>query len=59
MPSRLTSAGRDKRKQGKPKSSCPLLQGINLGRGDTHQNETKPIYNGRNGIGMKENKNRG
>ena len=59
MPSGLTSLGRDKRKQGKPKSSCPLLEGINSGAGDMHQNETKPIYNGKNSVGMKENKNKG
>ena len=49
---------KDKRKQGKPKSLYPLPQRINTGRIDTQQDETKPIYNGKNSVGIKEDKNR-
>ena len=49
---------KDKRKQGKPKSLYPLSQRINIGRIDTQQDETKPICNGRNSVGIKEVKNR-
>ena len=61
MPSKPTSPRRDRRKHGKPKEKSPRhsSQRISTGRADMQQDETKLTCNGRNDVGMKENKNRG
>ena len=60
MPSKLTNPRRDERKQGKPKERSPRHspQRISTGKRDMPHDKTKLTSNGKNGVGMKENKSR-